>query len=65
MMLWGLFELVGFTPYFEAMEGYNEELSYRFVNAWSNGEVTMGGVHFKVTKWQAYHMKENKLQKRA
>lgn len=25
--LWGLFEWVGFTPYFATMEGYSEQLS--------------------------------------
>lgn len=48
--LWGLFDKVGITPIFQSMQGYNDALTYKFTNFWSDGEVKIGGLHFTMTK---------------
>lgn len=46
--LWDLFGRVGFTPFFEATQGYNDSLTLKFTNSWFKDKVNVGGLHFTV-----------------
>lgn len=44
-----MFGRVGFTPFFEALQDYNDSLTSKFTNSWFKGKVIVGSLHCIVT----------------